>query len=219
MVKIKCGCLGCGRQFKAVISGRKALDTAMDHMKTCCPEKLLEYKDRHKLLEQCQLGCKNCQVPGELERRARERAQKSTEGNYLSNFLAIRAELSAFTGIHNPFAHLGSQDLDSYDEFEFDDTPVEFLRPDGDIEGKDVQWCLDNDFFQIHEGCDGDCQLWSGPWYYRDRPEERPMHQQRIKQYDDKTGTFINLVDILIARNEKTIMEEVFCRIVCILLH
>jgi hypothetical protein len=164
-------------------------------MKTCCPEKLLENEDRNKLLQKCQLGCKNCQVPGEHERRARERAaavasnqsrqraQKSTEGDYLSNVFAMRAELSAITGIHNPFAHLDfqgcRQDLDYYDEFEFDDTPVDFLRPDGDIEGKDVQWCLDNDFFQIH---DGDYPLCSGPWYYRDRPEERPMHQQRIQK-------------------------------------
>ena len=50
-------------------------------------------------------------------------------------------------------------------------------------EGKDVQWCLD-DFFQIHEGYDGDDPLWSGPWYYRDRPEERPMHQQRIQKME-----------------------------------
>lgn len=32
---------------------------------------------------------------------------------------------------------------------DYDDTPVDFLRPDGDIEGKDVQWCLDNNFFQV----------------------------------------------------------------------
>lgn len=180
-VKIKCGCLGCGRQFKAAKSGRKALEPVIEHMKTCCPEKYLSNKD-NKLLEKCQLGCKNCQVPGELERRAHERARKSTEGQYLSEFIAMRAELSAKTGIHNPFAHLGYQDLDYHDEFEFDDTPVKFLRPDGDIEGKDVQWCLDNDFFQIQEGYNGDCQLWSGPWYYRYHPEERPMHQQRIQK-------------------------------------
>ena len=184
-VKIKCGCLGCGRQFKAAISGRKALEPVIEHMKTCCPEKYFANKD-NKLLEKCQLGCKNCQVPGELERKARERererVEKANAGKYLSEFFALRAELSAITGTHNPFAHLDFQDLDYYDEFEFDDTPVDFLRPDGDIEGKDVQWCLDNDFFQIHEGYDGDDPMWSGPWYYRDRPEERPMHQQRIQK-------------------------------------
>lgn len=159
MSKIKCGCLGCGRQFKAAKSGRKALEPVIEHMKTCCPEKYLANKD-NKLLEKCQLGCKNCQVPGELERKARERererVEKANAGKYLSEFFALRADY----------------------------TPVDFLRPDGDIEGKDVQWCLDNDFFQIHEGYDGDYPLWSGPWYYRDRPEERPMHQQRIQKME-----------------------------------
>jgi hypothetical protein len=187
--------------------GRKALEPVIEHMKTCCPEKLLENKDKGKLLEKCRLGCKNCQVPGELERKERERVEKSTEGQYLSNAFAMRAELSAITGIHNPFAHLDfqgcRQDLDYYDEFEFDDTPVDFLRPDGDIEGKDVQWCLDNDFFQIHDGV---YPLWSGPWYYRDRPEERPMPNsvfKRRKQYEDETGAFTNLVDILLIRSRK----------------
>ena len=41
-----------------------------------------------------------------------------------------------------------------------DDYYVEFLRPDGDIEGKDIPWwCMDNGFFQVRDG------LWSGPWY------------------------------------------------------
>jgi len=57
---------------------------------------------------------------------------------------------------------------------DFDDTPVEFFRPDGDTESKDVQWCLDNDFFQVEDG------LWSGDWYYKEHPEERCMHQQRL---------------------------------------
>lgn len=107
--------------------------------------------------------------PGELERKERERVEKSNEGQYLSKFFAMRAELSATTGFHNPFSN------HHY-------SPVKFLRPDGDIEDKDVQWCLDNDFFHIHEGYDGDYPLWSGPWYYRDRPEEKPMHQQRIQK-------------------------------------
>jgi hypothetical protein len=49
-----------------------------------------------------------------------------------------------------------------------DYTPVTFYRPDGDTEGKDVQWCLDNGFFHIEE------DLWSGNWYYRHFPDKRP---------------------------------------------
>jgi len=64
---------------------------------------------------------------------------------------------------------------------DYDDTPVDFLCPDGDIEGKDVQWCLDNDFFQVHDGMGGDYPLWSGNWYYKKHPEEKYMHQQRLK--------------------------------------
>jgi hypothetical protein len=45
---------------------------------------------------------------------------------------------------------------------------VTFYRPDGDTEGKDVGWCLDNNFYEIHPG------LWSGDWYYDHHPEEKP---------------------------------------------
>lgn len=38
------------------------------------------------------------------------------------------------------------------------DQQVSFLRPHGDEEGKDVGWCLGNDFREIEE------ELWSGPW-------------------------------------------------------
>lgn len=43
----------------------------------------------------------------------------------------------------------------------------EFFRPDGDIEGKDVNWCLSNGFFMIKPG------LWSGPWYFNQFPHAR----------------------------------------------
>ena len=65
------------------------------------------------------------------------------------------------------------------DDDDYDDSYVEFLRPDGDIEGKDVPWCLDNGFFQVRDG------LWSGPWYYDDHPEERPMHRQRLRETEE----------------------------------
>ena len=61
------------------------------------------------------------------------------------------------------------------DECEYNDTPVDFFRPDGDIEGKDIQWCLDNHFFEIRDG------LWSGPWYYDYYPDERSMHRDRLQ--------------------------------------
>lgn len=57
---------------------------------------------------------------------------------------------------------------DDSSESSWDFTPVSFYRPDGDIEEKDVGWCKSNGFFQI----EGD--LWSGPWYYRHFPDERP---------------------------------------------
>jgi len=41
-----------------------------------------------------------------------------------------------------------------------DNGEVTFFRPDGDTETKDVQWCLDNGFFEVEKG------LWSGNWYY-----------------------------------------------------
>jgi len=58
----------------------------------------------------------------------------------------------------------------------WDDTPVTFLRPDGDWEGKDVQWCLDNDFFEVEEG------VWSGDWYYESNPQEKRLHPLRLKR-------------------------------------
>lgn len=46
---------------------------------------------------------------------------------------------------------------------------VDFYRPDGDMEGKDIDWCISNGFEEIEEG------LWSGPWYYRDHGLEVPV--------------------------------------------
>lgn len=54
-------------------------------------------------------------------------------------------------------------------------TEVLFYRPDGDLEGKDIGWCLDNGFHEIEDG------LWSGNWYYRHHPnyrEEKARKQQ-----------------------------------------
>lgn len=52
---------------------------------------------------------------------------------------------------------------------------ITFLRPDFSEEGKSVQWCLDNGFFQVEEG------YWSGDWYYKNHPEERILHEERLK--------------------------------------
>ena len=69
-------------------------------------------------------------------------------------------------------------DFNSNDGYDSDDsgrdhrrndyTPVTFYRPDGDTEGKDIQWCRDNGFFHIEE------DLWSGNWYYDHFPDKRP---------------------------------------------
>lgn len=53
----------------------------------------------------------------------------------------------------------------------YNDTQVWFLRPDGDIETKDIQWCLDSGFFQVDDG------LWSGNWYNRTHTNKGFMHQ------------------------------------------
>lgn len=70
----------------------------------------------------------------------------------------------------------GYYDYDSDGGESWDDTPVDFLRPDGETEGKNVQWCLDNGFFEIEEG------LWSGKWYYEAHPEEKRFHSRRLKR-------------------------------------
>ncbi|KAL7532518.1 hypothetical protein ACHAWF_010212 [Thalassiosira exigua] len=62
-VKIKCGCLSCGKTFKGSKDGRRALKPAIEHMEICCPDLLAEYRGRG-LLNKCQIGCKNCIVPG-----------------------------------------------------------------------------------------------------------------------------------------------------------
>lgn len=185
--KIKCGCLGCGRQFKAQKDGRRALEPAIKHMQTCCPEKLdANGKVR---LEKCWIGCKNCEVPGYVhetskQRKQREQRENKTKGNELAKFFAMRDELIAKSGMDIPFSRerfgLGTEvcEIGGYvhaDECEHNDTPVNFFRPDGDIEGMDIQWCLDNNFFEIHDG------LWSGPWYYDYYPDERSMHRGRLQ--------------------------------------
>ena len=88
--KIKCGCLGCGRQFKAQKDGRRALEPAIKHMQTCCPEKL---DANGKIpLEKCWIGCKNCEVPGYVhetskQRKQREHGRIKQKGMNWQNFL------------------------------------------------------------------------------------------------------------------------------------
>lgn len=52
--------------------------------------------------------------------------------------------------------------FEDYDECYEDDNfggSVSFIRPDGDDEGKDVQWFLNHcDFFEVEDG------VWSGDW-------------------------------------------------------
>ena len=55
-----------------------------------------------------------------------------------------------------------------YRHDEEDHEDITFIRPDGDTEGKSISWCKSNGFFEIAEG------VWSGPWYYRQHPEEHP---------------------------------------------
>lgn len=69
---------------------------------------------------------------------------------------------------------LGKNEYGDECEIDGDDEPVTFIRPDGSIEEKSVQWCLDNDFCEVEEGA------WSGPWYWTDRGEEPPPDGSRI---------------------------------------
>jgi len=45
-----------------------------------------------------------------------------------------------------------------------------FYRPDGDTEGKAIDWFESNGFFQVAHEPE---IIWSGPWYYRHHPEEK----------------------------------------------
>jgi hypothetical protein len=53
---------------------------------------------------------------------------------------------------------------------------VNFYRPDGDTEGKDIGWCLGNGFFEIEPG------LWSGDWFYRHHPNFKTKQQIEKEQ-------------------------------------
>jgi len=61
---------------------------------------------------------------------------------------------------------------DDNDKVDF--TPVTFFRPDGDTEDTYVGWCRDNGFFEVGEG------IWSGKWYYKYYPEERPKPKTKL---------------------------------------
>ena len=60
----------------------------------------------------------------------------------------------------------GGEGSCNYDE-DWHFQQIDFYRPDGDVEGKDIGWCLSKGFFMIRPG------LWSGPWYFEDFPEAR----------------------------------------------
>jgi Ankyrin repeats (3 copies)/Zinc finger C-x8-C-x5-C-x3-H type (and similar) len=53
---------------------------------------------------------------------------------------------------------------------------VNFYRPDGDTEGKDIGWCLGNGFYEIEHG------LWSGDWYYRHHPHVKIQTEAEKKR-------------------------------------
>ena len=73
------------------------------------------------------------------------------------------------------YYHYDDGDNSDGDE-SWDATPVTFIRPDGSAETKDIQWCLDNNFFEVEE------RYWSGDWYYEFHPEEKPLHEQRMQR-------------------------------------
>ena len=53
---------------------------------------------------------------------------------------------------------------------------ISFYRPDGSTERKSIQWCINNDFYQVEEG------LWSGDWYYKRFPEEKLRKEEKEKE-------------------------------------
>ena len=96
---------------------------------------------------------------------------------------------------------------------------VEFYRPDGDVEGKDIGWCLSNGFFMIRPG------LWSGPWYFKDFPEARkencseedlkPTQQEPTAQRVVENGTNKSLkMSIGMKKLHSAEMKD-FARMIC----
>ena len=190
--KIKCGCLGCGRVFAGKHKGQRALEPAIKHMEKCCPETLAEARrGSPNLFQRCQIGCKYCQVPGydPASMKEKKRIEQTRNKEAMEKLRRSMSELEEEARITSGYSHtnfgVGAPKHDDiiygsyYDDHDdYNDTPVDFLRPDGDIEGKDIQWCLDNGFFQVEDG------LWSGDWYYdTTHSDERYIHhQKRIKE-------------------------------------
>lgn len=71
----------------------------------------------------------------------------------------------------------------------FDLSEVSFHRPDGNVEGKDVQWCLDNGFYQIED------RYWSGDWYFRDNPDlDKQVYAEetmKIRKRNEKRQEYV----------------------------
>ena len=57
---------------------------------------------------------------------------------------------------------------------------VAFYRPDGDFEGKDIGWCLDNGFHEIYPG------TWSGDWYYDHHPNFKEEQEESARLTTEK---------------------------------
>lgn len=79
-----------------------------------------------------------------------------------------------------------------YDDFGFggyegqrrDMEVVSFYRPDGECEGKDIGWCLDNGFFEIEDG------LWSGDWYYEHHPNYKSEQEAAGKEICSQANAY-----------------------------
>jgi len=130
--------------------------------------------------------------------KVREQFKKEVRLLLLIEKLMFRYKDTEF--LFNVDEHERFSNGDEYVDF----TPVSFHRPDGDVEGKDVQWCLDNDFYQIEDG------YWSGDWYFRDRPNlDKQVYIEetlKIREINQKRRDFIDAKSA--AEADERIFEE-----------
>ena len=138
------------------------------HMEKCCPDILAEARSDGGLLGKCWMGSKLCEVPGYVHETAKQRkkrqAREMRERSHMDMIKLMSSLGMTSLGPPGCFDDGARYDFGGDDDdFEGDQTEVEFLRPDGDMETKSVQWFLDHKFFEVEKG------LWSGPWYYNDK--------------------------------------------------
>eukprot|EP00979_Chaetoceros_neogracilis_P001986 scaffold360_cov262-Chaetoceros_neogracile.AAC.3 len=143
-------------------------------MQICCPDKC----EIPGLNNKCIVTGKNSEVKGEEAVKLREKLRQQHKQKKLEkkkmNEKQKREDYRYNKEDYGGWGYGGQYNNKITDSFygdayycggDYDES--EFFRPDGDLEGKDVNWCLSNGFFMIEPG------LWSGPWYFDQFPQAR----------------------------------------------